>query len=118
MTKEELAEQTADDLEAQFNHYDDVSVHDVANAAFLAGWEAKEKSEGWVSVEERPNTNCTVAVRTKNHTTEIMSYHAPADTGKRDFHKWMFGRWMNQTHLVELWKFLFVHPPTSDNQVK
>ena len=64
----------------------------------------------WVSVKERPDTNCHVAVRTKNHTTEIMSYHAHPEEG-REFYKWMFGRWVKQTHLVELWMFLFVHPP-------
>ena len=64
----------------------------------------------WVSVKERPDTNCHVAVRTKNHTPEIMSYHAHPEEG-REFYKWMFGRWVKQTHLVELWMFLFVHPP-------
>jgi hypothetical protein len=47
---EEAAEKVANNLEAEFNRYDDVSVWDVANAAFLAGIEYATK---WIDCKER-----------------------------------------------------------------
>jgi hypothetical protein len=43
MTKEELAEQSADELISQFDEIDSMSIWDVANKGFLAGYEAAEK---------------------------------------------------------------------------
>lgn len=78
---------------------------DGADHGYNEGYsEAKKEAREWIPVSERlPEINQYVVVRTSNHMTEIMSFHAPADTAKRHFHIFRFGKWMNQSHLVTHW---------------
>jgi len=58
----------------------------------------------WVAVSERlPETNCNVLVCKSNGLIKQMSYHAPFDSGKRLFHWWGFGTWINQHSQVTHW---------------
>jgi hypothetical protein len=51
MTKEELAEQHADEITGR--HWPDSPDWIEAYNSYLAGYEAAEKKQGWVSVKER-----------------------------------------------------------------
>ncbi len=61
----------------------------------------------WISVNERfPDINCDVLVAKRNGRILQMSYHSPFDSGKRIFHWWGFGRWMDQHSQVTHWQLL------------
>lgn len=59
---------------------------------------------GWVAVSERlPETNCNVLTYKSNGLITQMSFHAPFDSDKRQFHLWGFGNWINQHSQVTHW---------------
>lgn len=58
----------------------------------------------WISVEDGlPDYNYEVLVLKSNGLIVVMSYHAPFDFGKRKFHWWAFGKWIDQHSQVTHW---------------
>jgi len=58
----------------------------------------------WVAVSERlPEINCNVLAYKSSGLITQMSFHASFDSGKRQFHWWGFGTWLNQHSQVTHW---------------